>query len=352
MVGDDPDLEGRGDKSRASRRDSGEVTLGVLRLAVARAAQAALVITLVATLAFALIHLAPGDPFSVTLDDPAVGPETAAQQRALWGFDRPLPEQYVKWISNLAHGELGYSIMRLRNVSQVLRETVPNTLLLMGTALTFGLIGGVALGTWQAARVGTRAERSVSGLTMLALSVPEFLLALAALTILSLRLRWFPVGRMIEPAMHETYSALGRAGDVLWHLALPAALLAALLAAAIARYHRTAMLVVLPDDFVRTARAKGARELVVLVRHALRNALGPVITIAGLVLPALFGGAVFVEKIFNWPGMGLAMIEAVGRRDYPLVLAGVVLGSAMVAVGSAIADVLALLVDPRLREAT
>jgi peptide/nickel transport system permease protein len=323
----------------------------VLKLTLARAAQAVVVIILVATLAFALIHLAPGDPFSVALDDPAVGPETVAQQRALWGFDRPISEQYLKWIGNLAHGEFGYSIMRSRDVFQVLRETVPNTLLLMGTALVFGLGGGVALGTWQAARAGTRAERAISGFTMLVLSVPEFLVALGALTVFAVRCRWFPVGRMIEPAMHETYSAFGRAVDVLWHLALPAALLAALLAAAVARYHRTAMLAVLPDEFVRTARAKGARERVVLVRHVLRNALGPVITIAGLVLPGLFGGAVFVEKIFNWPGIGLTMIDAVGRRDYPLVLAGVVLGSAMVALGSALADVFASLADPRLRSA-
>jgi peptide/nickel transport system permease protein len=344
-------VEGRDGKSRVPRRGGREIALGVLKLALGRVAQAAVVIVLVATLAFALIHLAPGDPFSLALGDPAVSPETVAQQRALWGFDRPLPEQYMKWIGNLAHGDFGYSIMRLRGVGQVLRETVPNTLLLMGTALAFGVVGGVALGTWQAARAGTRAERAIGGLTMLALSIPEFLLALGALTVFAFRFRWFPVGRMIDPAMHETYSPFGRAVDVLRHLTLPAALLALLLAVAIARYHRTAMLAVLPDDYVRTARAKGARERVVLMRHAFRNALGPVITICGLVLPALFGGAVFVEKIFNWPGIGLTMIDAVGSRDYPLVLAGVIIGSVMVTFGSALADVLASLADPRVRSA-
>ena len=321
----------------------------MLRLIVSRGAQAAVVVFLVATLAFVLIHLAPGDPFSAALSDPSLSPETIAQQRALWGYDQPLLVQFGRWTTNLLRGEFGWSIMRARPVRDVLLETIPNTLILMGTALAFGLTGGVALGTWQAARRGTVAERASGALALVLLSVPEFLVALGALTVLALGLRWFPVGRMIEPAMHETYGFAGRVGDVLSHLALPAGLLAVLLASAISRYHRSAMLSVLPEEFIRTARAKGAGESRVLARHALRNALGPVIAIAGLLLPALLGGAVFVEKIFNWPGMGLTMVEAVGRRDYPLILAGVLVGSVMVALGGAAADVLAWLTNPRNR---
>ena len=321
----------------------------MLRLIVSRGAQAAVVVFLVATLAFVLIHLAPGDPFSAALSDPSLSPETIAQQRALWGYDQPLLVQFGRWTTNLLRGEFGWSIMRARPVRDVLLETIPNTLILMGTALALGLTGGVALGTWQAARRGTVAERASGALALVLLSVPEFLVALGALTVLALGLRWFPVGRMIEPAMHETYGFAGRVGDVLSHLALPAGLLAVLLASAISRYHRSAMLSVLPEEFIRTARAKGAGESRVLARHALRNALGPVIAIAGLLLPALLGGAVFVEKIFNWPGMGLTMVEAVGRRDYPLILAGVLVGSVMVALGGAAADVLAWLTNPRNR---
>ena len=321
----------------------------MLRLIVSRGAQAAVVVFLVATLAFVLIHLAPGDPFSAALSDPSLSPETIAQQRALWGYDQPLLVQFGRWTTNLMRGEFGWSIMRARPVRDVLLETIPNTLILMGTALALGLTGGVALGTWQAARRGTVAERASGALALVLLSVPEFLVALGALTVLALGLRWFPVGRMIEPAMHETYGFAGRVGDVLSHLALPAGLLAVLLASAISRYHRSAMLSVLPEEFIRTARAKGAGESRVLARHALRNALGPVIAIAGLLLPALLGGAVFVEKIFNWPGMGLTMVEAVGRRDYPLILAGVLVGSVMVALGGAAADVLAWLTNPRNR---
>ena len=319
------------------------------RLLLSRAAQAAVVIALVATLAFVLIHLAPGDPFSGSLEDPSVSPEVRRTQRALWGFDRPLPEQYGHWVRNLARGEFGWSFSLFRPVGDVLRETVPHTLLLMGTALVAGLAAGLALGTWQASRGGSVADRAAGTATLVVLSVPEFLVALGAMALFGASLRWLPVGGMRDPALHESFGFLGRVLDVARHLALPAGTLAALTAAAVSRYHRAAMLAVLPEDFVRTARAKGASGRAVLWRHALRNALGPAITISGLLLPALFGGAVFVEKIYAWPGMGMTMVNGVVGRDYPLVLAGVLVGSALVAVGGAMADVLAALVDPRVR---
>ncbi len=333
----------------AARHGRAEVALALRRLLVSRAAQAAVVIGLVATLAFVLLHLAPGDPFSGSLDDPRMTGEMRAQQRHLWGYDRPLPAQYARWVGNLARGEFGYSLTLRQSVGEVLRETVPHTLLLMGTALVLGLAAGVALGTWQAARGGSLADRATGAATLLALSVPEFLVALGALALFAMRWHWLPTGGMNDPAIHERLSLGGRVLDVARHLVLPAGTLAALTAAAVSRYQRTAMLAVLPEDFVRTARAKGASERAVLVRHALRNALGPLIAIVGLVLPALFGGAVFVETIFAWPGMGLTMVRGVDGRDYPLVLAGVLVGSALVAVGGALADVLAALADPRLR---
>jgi peptide/nickel transport system permease protein len=317
------------------------------RLLLHRAVQAAVVIVLVATLAFVLVHLAPGDPFGASIDDPSLTSEMRAQQRALWGYDRPLPEQYVRWIGNVARGELGYSHTLARPVGQVLREKVPRTLLLMGTALALGLAAGAALGTWQAARRTKFSSRASGAATLVALSVPDFVLALAVLALFSVRWRWFPVGGMVDVAMHDSYGPAGRVLDVLRHLVLPAGTLALLTTAAVSRYQRAAMAAVLPEEFVRTARAKGASERAVLVRHAFRNALGPLITIVGLLIPALFGGAVFVEKIFSWPGMGLTMVNAVGGRDYPLVLAGVLVSSVLVAIGGATADVLAALADPR-----
>lgn len=319
------------------------------RFLLARAAQALAVIALVATLAFALVHLAPGDPFGTNLDDPANSAALHAQEMHRWGYDQPLSVQYVKWLGNLLRGNFGWSHSRNRSVASVLAETVPRTLLLMGTALVAGVLAGVALGTWQAARSGSTLERATSVIAIATLSVPEFLVALAALALPAARWHWFPVSGIVDPAMHDSMDALGRATDVVRHLALPAATLTLITAAAVSRYHRSAMLAVLPEEFVRTARAKGAGEFATVVRHALRNAVGPLITIVGLLIPALFGGAVFVETIFSWPGIGRMMVDAVSGNDYPLVLAGVLVGSALVALGGAFADVLAALADPRVR---
>jgi peptide/nickel transport system permease protein len=321
----------------------------VRRFLVARGAQALVVIALVATLAFTLVHLAPGDPFAASLDDPTSTAELHAQQMHRWGYDQPLPVQYLKWLGNLARGEFGWSHSRNRRVADVLLETVPRTLLLMSAALVAGVLAGLALGTWQAARRGTPAERVSGTLATAVVSVPEFLVALAALALPAARWHWFPVSGISDPALHDSMSAIGRAWDVTRHLVLPAGTLALLTAAGVSRYHRSAMLAVLPEEFVRTARAKGAGEYTAVVRHALRNALGPLITIVGLLLPALFGGAVFVETVFSWPGVGRMMVEAVGGNDYPLVLAGVLVGSMLVVLGSALADVLSALADPRLR---
>jgi peptide/nickel transport system permease protein len=321
----------------------------VRRFLLARGAQALVVIALVATLAFVLVHLAPGDPFGANLDDPSSSAALHAQQMHRWGYDQRLPVQYVKWIGNLLRGDLGWSHSRNRPVSDVLLDTMPRTLLLMGTALVAGVLAGLALGTWQAARRGTVAERASSALAIATRSVPEFLVALAALALPAARWHWFPVSGIADPALHDSMNAVGRAADVIRHLVLPAGTLALLTAVSVSRFHRSAMLAVLPEEFVRTARAKGAGEFAAVVRHAQRNALGPLITIVGLLLPALFGGAVFIETIFDWPGMGRMMVDAVHGNDYPLVLAGVLAGSVLVALGGALADVFSALADPRVR---
>jgi peptide/nickel transport system permease protein len=252
-------------------------------------------------------------------------------------------------MANLARGDFGWSHTRNRPVLTVLEDTVPRTLLLMGTALVAGLIAGLTLGTWQAVRRGTIAERASDAIAVGVLSIPEFLVALAALALPAARWHWFPVSGIADPALHDSMTAIARIGDTIRHLVLPAGTLALITAAAVSRYQRTAMLAVLPEEFVRTARAKGAGEFATIVHHALRNALGPFITIVGLLIPALFGGAVFVETIFSWPGVGRMMFDAVHGNDYPLVLAGVLTGTALVVLGNAIADVLQAIADPRVR---
>ena len=319
------------------------------RFLLARGAQAVLVIALVATLAFILVHVAPGDPFGGSLDDPANTAALHAQRMHQWGYDQPLSVQYLKWMGNLGRGEFGWSHTRNRRVADVLIETVPRTLLLMGTALVAGVLAGVALGTWQAARRGSPAERVSSALAVATISMPEFLVALAALALPAARWHWFPVSGIADPAADDAMGAIARALDVAHHLVLPAGTLALLTAATISRYHRSAMISVMPEEFVRTARAKGAGEFTTLVRHVLRSAIGPLATIVGLLLPALFGGAVFVETIFSWPGVGRMMYDAVRGNDYSLVLAGVLVGTVLVVAGSALADVLSALADPRVR---
>lgn len=322
----------------------------MLRLVAARAAQAVAIVLVVATTVFALIHLAPGDPFAGTLDGPTVDPAVRALWREKYGLGEPLPEQYLRYLASVARGDLGWSFSQHRSVSSALATAVPNTLQLMGLALLASIVLGVAAGIFQAARRGTRADRVTSAVLLVFHSVPEFWLALMAMLLFGYALPIFPISGMVDPVMHEYLSPAGRVADRLRHLALPVLTLTLLISAAIARHQRAALLDVAGEDFIRTARAKGVSDRQVLLRHTLRNALGPTITLVGLLLPALLGGAVFVEAVFAWPGMGSLALNAVATRDYALVTAVAIVGSAMVALGSLVADILSAVADPRLRD--
>ena len=313
-----------------------------------RAGQSLAVVFLVATATFVLIHLAPGDPFT-WLENPAVTDELRARWRAAYGLDRPLPEQYVRWLGGLARGDLGWSFYLNRPVADVLREAIPRTLLLMGIALTAAFALGIAVGVLQALKRDSWFERIATAVTLILYSIPEFWFAILALMLFAYWIPILPAGGMTDPVMHEYLGTWGRFVDRAQHLVLPAGTLALLTAAAIARYQRSALLEVAGEDYVRTARAKGVSRRGVIVRHALRNALLPVITLIGLAFPALLAGAVFVERIFGWPGMGFVALTAVSTRDHSVVLATVIVGAIMVTLGSLIADVLYAIADPRMR---
>ena len=315
-----------------------------------RLTQAVVVVFLVVTITFILIHLAPGDPFSAALENPSVTPAVRAQWRAAYGLDQPLPVQYVRYISEAMRGRLGYSFSQHRPVADALADALPNTLVLMSAALAASFLAGIGAGVLQAVRRGRWLDRALSAGALFFYSMPDFWLALMALLVFGYELHLFPITGMFDPVMYDYLSPFQRLVDRAHHLVLPAGTLALLTAAGIARYQRSAMLDVIHEDYVRTARAKGVPPWRVVVRHALRNALLPVITIFGLAFPALLGGAVFVEKVFAWPGMGLLTVGAVAQRDYPLVTASVIVGSVMVAVGSLAADLLYAVADPRLRE--
>ena len=321
----------------------------MLRYIAGRLVQAAVIVAIVATISFALIHVAPGDPFSAVLDNPNVSENVRATLRAQYGLDRPLPEQFVRYVGQLARGDLGWSFSHDRPVREVLASALPNTLLLMVIALVGSFALGILIALIQVARRGSAIDHTLSGISLFFFSMPDFWLAILALLAFTYWLPLFPVGGAVDPVMHEYMGLGGRILDRLRHLALPALTLTVLASPGVARYQRAALLDVLPADYIRTARLKGLTEREILRRHALRNALLPIISLLGLSFPALLTGAFFIEKIFAWPGMGLAVVNAIGTRDYPLVVGGVILGSIMVTVGSLLADLLYAWADPRLR---
>jgi peptide/nickel transport system permease protein len=309
------------------------------------------VVILVATITFILIRLAPGDPFAAALENPNVTAEVRSQWARAYGLDRPVHEQYLHYLRAVARGDFGWSFSMQRPVSEAIRAALPRTLLLTGTALLLSFAVGIGLALLQARRPGGALDRGIGGLSLFAYSVPEFWLALMLLLVFSLELGLLPAGGAADPLMHGRLEWWGRLLDTGRHLVLPAATLAIVGSAVVARYQRGALLDVLPAEFIRTARAKGVPEAAVLRRHALRNALLPTITLLGLTIPTLLAGSVFVEKIFAWPGMGLLAVNAVAARDYAVVTAVVVVTGTAVAVGTLIADLLYAAADPRLRNA-
>ena len=319
------------------------------RYLASRALQAVSVVMMITTLTFVLIHLAPGDPLAASLDGPGVTPAIRASWRASFGLDRPLGEQYVRWLANTARGDLGYSYSHHRPVAAVLAEAIPRTLVLAGLALVLSFLLGMVTGVLQVERVGGTRDRWLGRLLLLLYSVPDFWLALVVLLLFAYRIPAFPPGGLVDPVLYDYLSPTMQLADRLKHAVLPVTTLTLLSAATVARYQRAALLEVLHADWMRTALAKGLSWRAAVRRHALRNALLPTITLAGLSLPALAAGALFVEKVFSWPGMGLITVNAIGARDYPLVTAGVLLISVMVVIGALLADVAIGLADPRVR---
>ncbi|HEY2066507.1 MAG TPA: ABC transporter permease [Gemmatimonadaceae bacterium] len=319
------------------------------RYLAGRLLQAVGVVFLVTTLTFVLVHLAPGDPIAMTLERPGIGDAVREQWRESFGLDRPISEQYVRWLGNAARGELGYSFSHRRPVRDVLADALPRTVLLSGLAIVFSFALGVILGVLQAERAGSARDRWLGRVLLLLYSLPDFWLALVMLLVFAYRWAVFPAGGIVDPVMHDYLSPPGRALDRLAHLVLPVATLTLLTATVIARYQRNALMAALPSDWMRTAVAKGLSWRAAVRRHALRNALLPTITLVGLALPALAAGTVFIEKVFSWPGMGLVTVNAIGARDYPLITGGVFVISVVVVIGALLADLAVAVADPRIR---
>jgi peptide/nickel transport system permease protein len=317
------------------------------RFVAARVGHAIVVSLLVTTIAFFLMHSAPGDPFA--LENVRVSEAIRDQWRAQFGYDRPLVEQYWRFLGSVATGQLGYSHSLHVPVSEALALTLPRTLGLMGIALVLSFGLGIWLGVFEARNAGSAKGRVANAASLVINSLPNFWLALMLLLGFSYWIPAFPSGGMVDTFMYDYMSVGGKLLDRIKHLVLPVLTLTLVATAVIARYQRAALFETLPLDFVRTARAKGVADADIVRTHALRNALLPMITIAGLSFPALLGGAVFVERVFAWPGMGFLLTNAIFTRDYPLVLASVLVGSFMVTAGSVLADIGYALADPRIR---
>jgi len=299
------------------------------------------------TVVFFLVHLVPGDPAEVVAEQ-HLGAAGRDLVRARLGLDEPLWRQYLTWLGGIARGDLGTSLRQQRPVAEILAEATPATLLLTGSALLVEVVAGVVVGLLVAWQPGRRRARllNVSGLVLY--SLPSFWLGLVAIMVFARALGWLPAGGMQAPdAAFLPWPA--RAADLLRHLALPVLVLGLGNFAVTARHVRAAAARVLASEWILAARARGIPERRILWEHTLRGAALPVLTLVGLSLPGLFGGAVAVEEVFAWPGMGRVAVQALLSRDYPVIMAVTAVVSVLVVLGSFLADLACRRADPRVR---
>ena len=313
------------------------------RFIIRRLIQAMLTLLGITMLTFALVRLAPGDPVSLMLAGSGeLAADDIAALRAAYGVDEPIPSQYLRWLGKLAQGDLGYSLLSRRPVSQMIGAALPNTLQLSGLALLVALLVGVPLGVVAALRRGSWLDQVIRVLSVGGHAIPPFWLGLLFILTLSVQFRLFPVGGMVSIGASEW-----DLGDRLAHLVGPVLTLSLAGIANYTRYLRTEVLDALAQDHVRTARSKGLREQTVVLAHVLRNSLTPVVTALGGVLAALVSGALVVEQVFAWPGMGRLAFEAARGKDYPVIMGVVVLTSALLLTSYLVRDILYGIVDPR-----
>jgi peptide/nickel transport system permease protein len=297
-----------------------------------RLLQSIIVVWGVSVLVFFLLRLAPGDPVTMLLAETAT-PEQIQAVREKWGLADPIPIQYLVFIGNALRGDLGDSLFFQEPAMEVLMERMPATLQLSAAALVLSLAVAIPIGMLSALKRDSIWDYLGTGLAMLGQAIPPYWLGIMLILVFAVGLHWFPTS--------------GR--GTIWHLVLPAITLGSVLMALVTRLVRSGMLDVLGEDYIRTARAKGLKERRVIVRHALRNILIPLVTVVGLQLGALFGGAVITESIFAWPGVGRLALQAISARDYPLVQAAVLFISVVYVFLNLAVDILYVYLDPRIR---
>jgi len=300
----------------------------------------------VSIISFVFIHLAPGDPVEALIDPVMradLGPDWVAQRKTELGLNQPLPVRYAIWLGQLVEGNMGFSLISRQPVAAQIQERFGPTLLLMGASLLVAIVIGIPLGVLSAVRRYSFLDYIATIGGFVAISTPSFFLGLGLIYVLSVNLHLLPTSGMF------TLGTDASLPDLLQHLVLPVTVLGLGQTPQILRYTRSSVLDVLRQEYVTTARSKGLSDGVVLVRHTLRNALIPLITVVGLSLPNLLGGAVITEQIFQWPGMGWLAVRAVNGRDYPLLMGIIMVTATMVLLSNLLADILYAYADPRIR---
>jgi peptide/nickel transport system permease protein len=312
----------------------------VVRFAARRCLQAVALLLIVSGLVFLLIHAAPGGPLAVYLTNPSVRPQDIERLRRALGLDRPLWQQYTSWLTAFIRGDWGYSFSDGRPVGARILERLPATLELVGASLACAVALTLPIGILSAVRRGRWFDRVTTGVSMAGISLPGFWFGLLLQMIFAVGLGWLPSAGRTSPGS-------GDAIDRLQHLILPTAVLAIVLASGWSRYLRGSMLDTLSQPFIIAARARGVSTRMVVLRHALRNALGPLIAMVTVDAALLVSGAVVTESVFAWPGLGSLFTESLARRDYTVLMALLMLSAAAVVVFNVLADVAHAVVDPR-----
>ena len=316
---------------------------------VGRLAHAGVVMLVALTLSFALLHVAPGDALSSDTSQSGRSAEAREALRRRRGLDQPLAVQFTGYVARVLRGDLGRSYTTDRPVREALAEALARTLLLTGSGLLAAIVLGMMVGILQGWRGDWWISRALGAALAGTYAMPEFVLAILLLSALAYGTGWFPSGGMHDPLVQVTGSRSARWLDTARHLVVPALTLALGWGAAVSRQQRAALLDTAGADFVRTARAKGVRERAVLFVHAVRPAMPAVLAIIGLLLPVLAGGAVVVEAVFGWPGMGSLLLRAVSARDVPMVGGAILVTTAAVTLSSVCVDLAVRVCDPRQR---
>lgn len=300
---------------------------------------------------FTVIHLAPGEPVDMQVAmNPKVGKEARERLKKFYGLDQPLHVQYVSWLNKLSHLDFGRSFSSdNRPVLDKIKERLPITLSLNLVALVIEFGIAIPIGVLAAIRRDTLLDKGITVCVFLGFAVPTFWLALLLMYLFGVKLNWLPISGL-HTLGYEAYSWFGRLWDLAKHLILPICVASFGSFAGVSRYMRSAMLQVIGQDYITTARAKGLSERVVIWKHALRNALLPLITLLGFSVPGLIGGSVIFESIFAIPGMGQLFFQGVMSRDYPVVMGILVIGAFLTLLGNLLADVGYALADPRIRQ--